>query len=122
MQHRIAVAAMIVAALGVTGSAAIPAVAAAAASAPSFSVRLITHQAPSAPYPLRCAVTATNVNYRRGPGVQYSSFGQLGRGFQFDSDGGIPNPRNRLEYWNNLSRPGHADAYIDGAYTYCWLA
>lgn len=28
-------------------------------------------------YPLRCRVTANNVNYRRGPGKRYGSFGQL---------------------------------------------
>lgn len=76
----------------------------------------------NAAYPLRCVITASNVNYRRGPGTQYASYGQLGRGFAFASDGGVPNPRSRYQYWDNVERPGHADAYVDDAYVYCWLS
>jgi hypothetical protein len=73
-------------------------------------------------YPLRCTVTAANVNYRRGPGTQYASYGQLTRGFTFASQGAIPNPRIRLQYWDNTQRPGHADAWVDDAYVNCVLA
>ena len=90
-----------------------------AASRTIAVVRTLSASLP--PYPLRCVVTATNVNYRRGPGMQYASYGQLGRGFAFASDGGVPNPRSRYQYWNNIERPGHADAYVDAAYVYCWL-
>ena len=64
-----------------------------------------------APYPLRCRVTANNVNYRRGPGTQYASFGQLNRGFRFASGGGVPSSRSRRQYWETVRRPGHADAW-----------
>jgi hypothetical protein len=67
-------------------------------------------------------VTASNVNYRRGPGTQYASYGQLGHGFTFASDGGVPNPRSRYQYWNNIDRPGRPDAYVDAAYVYCSLS
>ena len=53
-------------------------------------------QRPGRAYPLRCTVTASNVNYRRGPGTQYASYGQLPRGFTFASQGALPNPRIRL--------------------------
>lgn len=73
------------------------------------------------PYPLRCVVTASNVNYRRGPGTQFASYGQVGRGFVFASSGEIPNPRIRLQYWDSIEWPGRADAYVDDAYVYCRL-
>ena len=73
-------------------------------------------------YPLRCNVTASNVNYRRGPGTQYASYGQLPRGFTFASQGALPNPRIRLQYWDNAQRPGCADAWVDDAYVNCVLA
>lgn len=75
-----------------------------------------------ASYPLRCRVTTNNVNYRRGPGTRYPSFGQLNRGYRFASDGGVPSSRSRLQYWDTIRRPGRADAYIDDVYVYCQLA
>jgi hypothetical protein len=75
-----------------------------------------------ASYPLRCRITANNVNYRRGPGTQYPSFGQLNRGYHFASDGGVPSSGGRRQYWDTIRRPGHADAYVDDAYVYCQLA
>lgn len=112
--------------VGVVGccAAAMPASATPIASKPAISATTgVSHSTvPLSAYPLRCVVTGSNVNYRRGPGTQYASFGQVNRGFTFASDGGVPNPRSRYQYWNNLQRPGHADAYVDAAYVYCWLA
>lgn len=96
------------------------------ASATPAAVRSVapsTEAVPAlSPYPLRCMVMASNVNYRRGPGTQFASYGQVGRGFAFASSGEIPNLRSRLQYWDNIQRPGHADAYVDDAYVHCWLA
>ncbi|HEX3780318.1 MAG TPA: hypothetical protein VHX38_11670 [Pseudonocardiaceae bacterium] len=122
MPHRIlAATALIIGVVGITAAHATSATAAPAKPAPALAA--VSHQAaPQSAYPLRCVVTASNVNYRRGPGTQYASFGQMNRGYQFDSDGGVPNPRSRLQYWDTVRRPGRADAYVDDAYVYCWLA
>ena len=87
------------------------------------TVAVVTIQSvPLSPYPLRCSVTASNVNYRRGPGTQYASYGAIGRGFAFASSGELPNPRGRyFHYWDNIQRPGHADAYINDQYVSCWV-
>jgi hypothetical protein len=129
MNHRIlAGAATALGALGLTTALAVSPSASPATAAPMHAPAARTttstvraQSVPLPPYPLRCVVTATNVNYRRGPGTQYASYGQLARGFTFASDGGVINPRNRYQYWNNIERPGHADAYVDDAYVYCWL-
>jgi hypothetical protein len=104
-----------------------PATAAAQSSTAALphSAAVLQHSSTLSPYPLRCVVTATNVNYRRGPGTQYGSYGQLGRGFAFASGGEVVNPRSphsHYEYWDTIQRPGHADAYIDDVYVSCWLA
>ncbi|HEX5407454.1 MAG TPA: hypothetical protein VFX16_34705 [Pseudonocardiaceae bacterium] len=95
---------------------------AAATPMPASATATPTMAGRPASYPLRCQVTANNVNYRRGPGKQYASFGQLNRGFRFASGGGVRNPRGHLQYWDTIRRSGHADAYIDDAYVYCRLA
>ncbi|HEX3783289.1 MAG TPA: hypothetical protein VHX38_26790 [Pseudonocardiaceae bacterium] len=125
MHHRIlAATALIICACGITAALATSAPAAPAkpvAAGPAPAA--VSHQAAQhPPYLLRCVVTGSNVNYRRGPGTQYASFGQVTKGYQFASDGGIPNPRVRLQYWDIMQRPGHADAYIYDAYVYCRLA
>lgn len=110
-----------VVALGaVVFTTAVPASATSDASRPATSAtKVVSHSAtPLPPYPLRCVVTGSNVNYRRGPGTKYASFGQVNRGFAFDGDGGVPNPRSRYQYWDNIERPGHADGYVDDAYVY----
>jgi hypothetical protein len=91
----------------------------AAATLPRPSA-VVQHQAALDPFRSRCVVTANNVNYRRGPGTQYASLGQVNRGFAFDSDEAIPNPRNRYQYWDVIERSGHAAAYIDDIYISCW--
>lgn len=126
MQHRIlAGIALAIGALATsTALAVVPAAASPAGGAPAApSTAAATHQAPAATaYPLRCVVAGANVNYRRGPGTQYAAYGQLTRGFSFASSGELPNPRSRLQYWDNIERPGHADAWVDDAYVVCWLA
>lgn len=126
MQHRIiAGAALTIGALVTSAAiATMPAAGSTARSVPAEHTTAVVHsQAAVDPaYPLRCTVTGSNVNYRRGPGTQYASFGQVGRGFTFASDGGIPNPRSRYQYWDTIQRPGHADAYISDQYVYCRLA
>jgi hypothetical protein len=117
MHHRTLVC--LAATLAAVGIAITPA---AAAGAPTSATATITMTSRPASYPLRCWVTANNVNYRRGPGKQYASFGQLNRGFRFASDGGVRNTRGRLQYWDTIRRHGRADAYIDDAYVYCRLA
>jgi hypothetical protein len=104
-------------------------VSATAATAPAavtvpHSAVVVQHSSTLGPYPLRCVVTASNVNYRRGPGTQYASYGQLGRGFSFASGGEVANPRirNRYQYWDTIQRPGRADAYVEDRYVLCWLA
>ncbi|HEX3781305.1 MAG TPA: hypothetical protein VHX38_16715 [Pseudonocardiaceae bacterium] len=125
MHHRILVATgLIIGALSITAALTTSATATptkSTSAAPTLTVA--SHQTAQHPaYLLRCVVTASNVNYRRGPGTQYASFGQVNKGYQFASDGGIPNPRIRLQYWDIMQRPGRADAYIHDAYAYCWLA
>jgi hypothetical protein len=95
------------------------------ATALPHSAAVIQHSSTLSPYPLRCIVNASNVNYRRGPGTQYASYGQLRRGFAFASGGEVVNPRSphsHYEYWDTIQRPGHADAYVDDAYVSCTLA
>lgn len=112
---------VIAGAIAIVSSSPATAAAKPAAAAVQRPAAAVQHSSTIGPYPLRCVVTASNVNYRRGPGTQYASFGQVNRGFAFNSDGGIPNPRSRYQYWNNVERAGRADAYIDSDYTYCWL-
>jgi hypothetical protein len=109
-------------ALGAIGIVAATIMPAAANPALTSAASTTTLTGRLASYPLRCKVTANNVNYRRGPGTQYASFGQLNRGFRFASDGGVPSSRSRRQYWETIRRPGRADAYIDDAYVYCQLA
>lgn len=127
MNHRIlAATAMAIGTAGVMAAlAASPASAihAAPVARPASVVR--AQSVPLPPYPLRCVVTASNVNYRRGPGRQYASYGQLGRGFTFASGGEVRNPRgpqDHYEYWEVMQRPGRADAYVDDDYVLCRLA
>jgi hypothetical protein len=108
--------------LGAVGIVAVTITPAAAIPAQTTTAATTTLTSRPTSYPLRCSVTANNVNYRRGPGKQYASFGQLNRGFRFASGGGVRNPRGRLQYWDTIRRTGHADAYIDDAYVYCRLA
>jgi hypothetical protein len=119
MQRTRAVLVAILVGLGIVTAAVTPAAATVAPVGASVQALMAVRPAP---YPLRCRVTANNVNYRRGPGKQYASLGQVNRGFRFASDGGVPNPHSRLQYWDNIRRPGHADGYIDDVYVFCWLA
>jgi hypothetical protein len=116
-------AALLLAAAGAACLASVAPATAATATVP-HSAAVVQHSSTIGPYPLACAVTASNVNYRRGPGPQYASYGQLGRGFTFASGGEVPNPRirNRYQYWDTIQRPGHADAYVEDRYVLCWLA
>jgi hypothetical protein len=105
--------------------AVVPAAASPVGGAPAAPTTGVAHhqEALDTAYPLRCTITASNVNYRRGPGTQYASYGQVGRGFTFASHGGIPDPRGRyFYYWDTMRRPGHADAYINDQYVSCWMA
>jgi hypothetical protein len=128
MSHRIlATSAVAIAALGLSvglAASTTPASAAAPHGVPVAQTAAVARVQAAAPgaYPLRCTVTASNVNYRRGPGTQYASYGQLPRGFTFASQGALPNPRIRLQYWDNAQRPGRADAWVDDAYVNCVLA
>jgi hypothetical protein len=127
MQHRIlAGAALAIGALATSVTlAAMPAAASAAHGVPAQQATATVHrQAGVDPaYPLRCTVTGSNVNYRRGPSTHYASYGQVGRGFTFTSHGGIPDPRGRyFYYWDSMQRPGHSDAYISDQYVSCWMA
>ena len=117
--------------LAAAGAACLVSVSPATAAAKSTTAALphstvVIQQSPVlGPYPLRCVVNASNVNYRRGPGTQYASYGQLRRGFAFASGGEVVNPRSphsHYEYWDTIQRPGHADAYVGDAYVSCTLA
>ena len=125
LRHMIS-AALLLAATGTACLASVsPAAAQHAAATVSRSAAVAQHSSMLNPYPLRCVVNGSNVNYRRGPGTQYASYGQLRRGFGFASGGEVVNPRspqNRYEYWDTIQRPGHADAYVDDAYVSCTLA
>jgi hypothetical protein len=115
--------------LAATGTACLvsvsPVAAQPAASTVSRSAAVVQHGSALSPYPLRCVVNGSNVNYRRGPGTQYASYGQLRREFVFSSGGEVVNPRSphsHYEYWDTIQRPGHADAYVDDVYVSCTLA
>ena len=99
MQHRILAGTALALGALATGVAltTMPAVASPAHGVPAEQATTAVHrQASDNPaYPLRCTVTGSNVNYRRGPGMQYASYGQVGRGFTFASHGGVPDPRGR---------------------------
>jgi hypothetical protein len=130
MNHRIlAMSVLAMAALGLSVGLAASTTPAWAAAAPMPAAPVVqaaavarVQAADPGAYPLRCTVTASNVNYRRGPGTQYASYGQLPRGFTFASQGALPNPRIRLQYWDNAQRPGRADAWVDDAFVNCVLA
>lgn len=115
MEHRTLRAAATLAA-----AAAITAALAASASAAESTGR---PTAPFAPHPLRCIVTADNVNYRRGPGTQFPSLGQLPDGFTFDSDGETTNPLNTYggfyDGWENVIHPGYPMGYINNQFIWC---
>lgn len=126
MQHRIlTVAALIIGGLATSAAlATVPAAASSAHGVPAEQATTAVHlqAGVDSAYPLRCTVTGSNVNYRRGPGMQYASYGQVGRGFTFASHGGVPDPRGRyFYYWDTMHRPGHADAYINDQYVSCWV-
>ena len=127
MQNHILARAVVAVGALVTGFAlaAMPATAAPVSAVPTAHGITATHQqaAVGSAYSLRCTVTGSNVNYRRGPGMQYASYGQVGGGFTFASSGAVPDPRGRyFYYWDIMRRPGHADAYINDQYVSCWVA
>lgn len=125
MNHRVLVLVLVVAIGALCMSVAVAASPAAATPMHAGPLTVVRAQSvPLPPYPLRCVVTASNVNYRRGPGRQYASYGQLRRGFTFASGGEVRNPQgpqDHYEYWEVMQRPGHADAYVDDDYVLCWL-